>query len=346
MKKYITHIILFLVLVLTIANFIFWYSTKEETRILTRAIGEGATLNLVYNDTDGALQVVQAGRGVTTPQSGNLSPSAIYNSVYDSTLGALQFKVNEPLDLSYLNLSSTSPYLKMHNTTHEDISGGRESLIYALGEQSGGEISRLAEIEMSHSGTGDDQKGKIIFKVNDGNDGDLPSQIIQFQSNQILVPNGSAAVPGYAFTGEPDIGLYKVGTNELGFATNGAFAGKVLDGGDWIFGTDAAGRARIYNRSNDLNNVTYGFAGDAGTGLNRQAANTLAFVTGAIRRVVINSTGDMSIQTGGLVPASKGSDPCGSLPTGAIFWNMSSYYPCYCDNGGNDLKISDNLACF
>ncbi len=53
----------------------------------------------------------------------------------------------------------------LHNRTHEDTEGGRESLITFKGEQSGGEISTLAQIQASHDGTADDQKGDLILRL-------------------------------------------------------------------------------------------------------------------------------------------------------------------------------------
>ena len=45
----------------------------------------------------------------------------------------------------------------LHNRTHEDTDGGRESIVTFKGEQSGGEISTLAQIQASHDGTADDE---------------------------------------------------------------------------------------------------------------------------------------------------------------------------------------------
>ena len=51
----------------------------------------------------------------------------------------------------------------LKNDTEEDSDGGRASKIIYQGEQSGGEISTLAEIQASHDGTADDQKGDLFF---------------------------------------------------------------------------------------------------------------------------------------------------------------------------------------
>jgi hypothetical protein len=54
------------------------------------------------------------------------------------------------------------------------------------GEQSGGELSTLAEIEASHDGTADDEKGDLIFRTNDGSDGASPTEAMRITSEQRL----------------------------------------------------------------------------------------------------------------------------------------------------------------
>ena len=72
----------------------------------------------------------------------------------------------------------------LHNRTHEDTDGGRESIVTFKGEQSGGEISTLAQIQASHDGTADDEKADLIFKTNDGSDGASPTEAIRITSAQ------------------------------------------------------------------------------------------------------------------------------------------------------------------
>lgn len=41
------------------------------------------------------------------------------------------------------------------------------------------------------------------------------------------------------------------------------------------------------------------------------------------------------------------SDPCGTLPEGALFYNTTSDYYCFCNGSGDDIKMNDNsTACF
>jgi len=75
----------------------------------------------------------------------------------------------------------------LHNRTHEDTEGGRESILTFKGEQSGGEISTLAQIQASHDGTSDDEKADLIFKTNDGSDGTSPTEAARIDSGQNFI---------------------------------------------------------------------------------------------------------------------------------------------------------------
>ena len=80
----------------------------------------------------------------------------------------------------------------LHNRTHEDTEGGRESIVTFKGEQSGGEISTLAQIQASHDGTADDEKADLIFKTNDGSDGASPTERLRIDSVGFVGINESA----------------------------------------------------------------------------------------------------------------------------------------------------------
>jgi len=91
-------------------------------------------------------------------------------------------------EVQLVSNTSTTPIIKtnltLKNDTHEDTDGGRESTVIFQGEQSGGEITTLAEIEASHDGTADDQKGDLIFRTNDGSDGVSPTEAMRITSQQ------------------------------------------------------------------------------------------------------------------------------------------------------------------
>ncbi len=105
--------------------------------------------------------------------------------------------------------SSDDPSLTIANTTHEDTDGGRESTIVFQGEQSGGEVSTLAEIEASHDGAADDQKGDLIFRTNDGSDGSSPTERARLDSAGALLVGTTTSRPaefshpdGFAIRGD------------------------------------------------------------------------------------------------------------------------------------------------
>ncbi|MHC4891737.1 MAG: hypothetical protein ACYTEO_19990, partial [Planctomycetota bacterium] len=90
----------------------------------------------------------------------------------------------------YVIMGGAAPYFTLHNSTHEDADGGRESRLNFKGEQSGGEETTLARIQAQHDGAADDQKGEIILSTNDGSDGDTPTERLRIDSaGTIAVPN-------------------------------------------------------------------------------------------------------------------------------------------------------------
>jgi hypothetical protein len=89
-----------------------------------------------------------------------------------------------------LELESGSPYITLHNSAHEDSDGGRESRLNFKGEQSGGEETTLARMEVSHDGAADDEKGQIVFSTNDGSDGDSPTIALTIDSSGTVIATG------------------------------------------------------------------------------------------------------------------------------------------------------------
>ena len=82
-----------------------------------------------------------------------------------------------------IELTHATPYITLHNSTHEDSDGGRESRLNFKGEQSGGEETTLARIEVGHDGSADDEKGYIDGYTNIGSDGNSPTKCFRFDAN-------------------------------------------------------------------------------------------------------------------------------------------------------------------
>ena len=82
-----------------------------------------------------------------------------------------------------ITATDATPEVIIVNDTHEDTDGGREGKVTSKGQQSGGEETTLAQIQASHDGTSDDEKGDLIFKVNDGSDGASPTERVRIGSD-------------------------------------------------------------------------------------------------------------------------------------------------------------------
>ena len=125
-----------------------------------------------------------AGYGNQTGSSGvYLGFEAGYNQTTLSDLliidnqnrGSAAAEITDALIYGVFNATPASQSLRFnvgtttwHNAAHSDADGGRASIFNFKGQQSGGEETTLARIEVSHDGTGDDQLAKMVLGVNTG----------------------------------------------------------------------------------------------------------------------------------------------------------------------------------
>ncbi len=89
---------------------------------------------------------------------------------------------------------------------------------------------------------------------------------ITLATGQVLNGAGTAASPAYSFESDPDTGMYRYGTNALGFATGGSYD-MLMGGGQVSFLVGSASAPSIT------------FAGDSNTGMYRVGADRLGFAT-------------------------------------------------------------------
>jgi hypothetical protein len=152
----------------------------------TRAAADGQTNQIVIG-------VSNIGLGSNTVVLGN---SSIVTTALRGSVGIGQ----ETAPGTLLDMAGTAPYITIHNTTHEDGAGGREGKLIFEGEQSGGELTTLGEIEICHDGASDDEKGKLIVRLNDGNDVTSPTVRLTLQADGglILATIKSGATQGAA----------------------------------------------------------------------------------------------------------------------------------------------------
>ena len=156
-----------------------------------------------------------------------------------------------------ISATDTTPEITLKNTTETDADGSRGGKITFKGEQSGGEESTLANIQASHDGSSDDEKGDLIFRTNDGSDGASPTERMRIDSEGDV---GIGAAPQYGrlhiADGNSDIAMDANGSGQLHIDGNGYGFGVALnaDGAqiytnsasrDIIFGVNETERMRI-----------------------------------------------------------------------------------------------------
>jgi hypothetical protein len=103
----------------------------------------------------------------------------------------------------------------------------------------------------------------------------------------VLTGNGTVSLPAVAFTSDPDSGIYRIGTNNIGIGVNGA---KVLD-----IATTGLGVTGALSVSNGIN-ITGGTA--ATETIARTAADTLNINNGAIVTTATDATISVPLTAG------------------------------------------------
>ena len=126
-------------------------ATAGQTTFNTSGYSSGSFVNVYLN----GVRLINGTDYTATNGSDIVLTSAA------SASDVLDFEVFNEFQLVNQEFASS---VTLKNGTHEDTDGGRESTLIFKGEQSGGEISTLAQIQASHDGTSDDQKGDLIFQ--------------------------------------------------------------------------------------------------------------------------------------------------------------------------------------
>ena len=178
-------------------------STSHGLLIPRMTLAERGNIDLTASPT--ALMIYQTdnspgfyyydGSSWTAIQGGNDSDWTVSgNNMYSAVSGNVGIGVTNPE--TTLEIASGNPYLTLSNTTAENTNGSRESEIRFKGKQSGGEVSTLGILKFSHDGTSDDESGLFEIKINNGNDGDVPSRMFRIDKNYGIAGGYYSAASG------------------------------------------------------------------------------------------------------------------------------------------------------
>ncbi len=145
------------------------------------------------------------------------APPTGTSNIYVVHLGPPAATVAPPTTIN--NATTFTSNVTLKSEVAEDTDGGRGRGIDFQGTQSGGEISKLAQILAAHDGTADDEKGDLIFKTNDGSDGASPTEALRIDSEQNL---------GLG-TNSPDVRLHVTDSQEQLTLSEGGSKGATFD---------------------------------------------------------------------------------------------------------------------
>ncbi len=228
-------------------------------------------------------------------------------------------------EVQLVSNTSTTPIIKtnltLKNDTHEDTDGGRESTVIFSGEQSGGEITTLAEIEASHDGTADDQKGDLIFRTNDGSDGTSPTERLRIDSDGSIL-TATLGTDNVHLGEGAGAAIVSGGNNNVAI---GKDAGTAITTGD---NNVAVGFTALDNNTTGSNNVAVG--ANAGDGNTTASHNTFL---GTNSGIATTTGGDNTIVGSGAF----GTNTTGTSNTAVGY---SSLY--YNSSGTNNASLGKN----
>ena len=259
-----------------------------------------------------------------------------------------------------ITTTDATPEVIIVNDTHEDTDGGREGKLTFKGQASGGEETTLAQIQASHDGTSDDEKGDLIFKTNDGSDGASPTEAMRIESDQQVLITTSADAKGLTIknTGNNrpylnlDANRSGAGNNlaQMNFKWNGTDVARIIavagadttnkDDAHITFGTASAGSVDERMRIDSGGNVGIGVspsqklhiegAGNQFILLNNSTTNDgFFFKAGAGASSIQTNSGSnvMNFFTSGaerMRISSNGSKDFGQNTSGSAGYNMRS----------------------
>lgn len=114
-------------------------------------------------------------------------------------------------------------------------------------------------------------------------------------SGAITTGDGTVSLPAYSFIADTNTGVYRIGSDRLGFTAGGSETLELASGGIYP-------QMSIYGIVGSAGSPSYAFFGDATTGVFHPAANNLGLTTGGTEAIRIDSSQNVGL---GVVPVAK-----------------------------------------
>lgn len=180
-------------------------------------------------------------------------------------------------------------------------------------------------------------------------------------SGQILNADGTSSLPGYSFSADTDTGVYRIGTNNLGFATNATAAGDISSAQKWTIGASAGTQTHAINGGYSTTKLS----GIGGTNAARAfyitgTSSGLGLTGGSNHAILIDTSFDASVATttiDGVTTAIATANTTGTVATMRNFWasavskgatdtitRLINYYGDTQSAGTNNAFIADNIT--
>jgi hypothetical protein len=116
-------------------------------------------------------------------------------------------------------------------------------------------------------------------------------------TTRALAANGTAGAPSYSFTSDTDLGIYRSGSQEIGFSAGGneklAIGTNVIQYLQQVSGNNA-GSAQLNPNSFSSSVLPYTFRGDTGTGFWDNPAGAINFYTNGSGHALLDANGNLA----------------------------------------------------
>lgn len=150
--------------------------------------------------------------------------------------------------------------------------------IIGLWEASG----RTHGFSIRHEGD-EDNSGDLVFYRHSASTTGIPVLKFTRDSSQALFANGTNGDPAITFIDDDDTGIYRVTTNQIGFATAGVLR---LTAGTSVFTATLPWQGP----AGSFGTPTFSFSGDTNTGMYNVGADQLGFSTAGVLRLTASTT--------------------------------------------------------